>query len=410
MLSSRESDDLLLLHALIAPRSSETGCMCVLVMSTLGILRCEIPILSGCDSGWKKRRKNRMTSAGARRERMESRRAGFLRIAQLWGALAFPRRVDHAQRGRASTAAAAGGSTPAEGRSASAQPNEVTGYHVQAADASIGQVDGSLFDDRNWSLRYLIIDTRNWMPWRHVLVATDWVQRVSWEDHKAHAELTRDEVRDSPEYDQRSFTGADEQALYRHYNRLPPITGSTIPLVSIVRRRQEEVFMKALVILMLLAAFLATAATAAERPAGSGDKSTKSAEIRFESLDRDRDRALDKREAKADASVAAQFDSFDINLDGYISRAEYLAYLQLRRAPTLAAAVRLRECRHCARWPDSRCSATGSVALDVCLALVATWCLPVGWPFAPDGAGCPKRSTGSWLGDSVTDMCAVDPE
>ena len=79
---------------------------------------------------------------------------------------------------------------------------------------------------------------------------------------------------------------------------------------------QEEVFMKALVISMLMAAFVATAATAAEPPAGSADKSTKSAETRFESLDRDRDRALDKREAKADASIAAQFDSFDINLDG----------------------------------------------------------------------------------------------
>jgi uncharacterized protein YrrD len=100
--------------------------------------------------------------------------------------------------------------------------NEVSGYHVQAVDASIGHVDDFLFDDRNWSLRYLVVDTRNWLPGRHVLVATDWVHRVSWEEHKAHVALTRDEVRDSPEYDRASFTQADEQALYQHYKRPPP--------------------------------------------------------------------------------------------------------------------------------------------------------------------------------------------
>jgi Ni/Co efflux regulator RcnB len=90
--------------------------------------------------------------------------------------------------------------------------------------------------------------------------------------------------------------------------------------------------MKAFIV--LAAVVLATAATAAgQQTAGSDDKSMKSAEAKFESLDRDRDRALDKREAKADASIAAQFNSMDINLDGYVSRSEYLASLERAARP-----------------------------------------------------------------------------
>jgi uncharacterized protein YrrD len=97
--------------------------------------------------------------------------------------------------------------------------SEVHGYHVEAADGSIGHVDDFLFDEQGWSLRYLVVDTRNWLPGRQVLIATDWVQRVSWKEHKAHVALTRAEVRDSPEYDSQSLTQSAEQALHRHYRR-----------------------------------------------------------------------------------------------------------------------------------------------------------------------------------------------
>lgn len=97
--------------------------------------------------------------------------------------------------------------------------NEVSGYQVEAADGSIGHVDDFLFDDRSWSLRYFVVDTRNWLPGHHVLISTDWVERVSWEGRKVHVSLTREEVRSSPEYDRESFTETAEYALYRHYGR-----------------------------------------------------------------------------------------------------------------------------------------------------------------------------------------------
>lgn len=97
--------------------------------------------------------------------------------------------------------------------------NEVDAYHIEAVDGSIGHVDDFIFDDATWALRYLVVDTRNWLPGRHVLISTDWVERMSWEDRKAYVALTRDEVRNSPEYDAASFTQAEEDALYKHYGR-----------------------------------------------------------------------------------------------------------------------------------------------------------------------------------------------
>nr|WP_298723335.1 PRC-barrel domain-containing protein [uncultured Steroidobacter sp.] len=97
--------------------------------------------------------------------------------------------------------------------------NEVDGYNVEAVNGAIGHVDGFIFDDTSWSLRYFVVDTRNWLPGRHVLISTDWIERVSWENRKAHVVLTRDEVRNSPEYDAAAFTQAEEEALHRYYGQ-----------------------------------------------------------------------------------------------------------------------------------------------------------------------------------------------
>lgn len=97
--------------------------------------------------------------------------------------------------------------------------NEVDGYHIEAVNGSIGHVDDFIFDDDSWGLRYFVVDTRNWLPGRHVLIATDWVDRVSWEQRKAYVVLTREEVRNSPEYEAGPFTRAKEDALQRYYGQ-----------------------------------------------------------------------------------------------------------------------------------------------------------------------------------------------
>jgi hypothetical protein len=83
--------------------------------------------------------------------------------------------------------------------------------------------------------------------------------------------------------------------------------------------------MKAPIILVAAMLPLATATTA-DRPV-SEKPSTPTLET-FKSLDRNGDQSISKPEAKADRTIVAVFDTADINLDGYISKSEYAAYLQ----------------------------------------------------------------------------------
>jgi uncharacterized protein YrrD len=97
---------------------------------------------------------------------------------------------------------------------------EVTGYRIEATDGEIGHVDDFLFDDETWMLRYLVIDTRNWLPGKKVLIAPDWVESVSWADRNVTVDLTREAIRSSPPFEHHSRLSDDYEAeLYRHYGR-----------------------------------------------------------------------------------------------------------------------------------------------------------------------------------------------
>lgn len=84
--------------------------------------------------------------------------------------------------------------------------------------------------------------------------------------------------------------------------------------------------MKALIILVAALLPVATAAAADNR---SDKQSSDSVDAIFKSLDRNRDQGISRIEAKADRVIFTAFDTADINLDGYISKPEYVAFVQL---------------------------------------------------------------------------------
>jgi uncharacterized protein YrrD len=98
--------------------------------------------------------------------------------------------------------------------------HNVTGYHIQAIDGEIGHVEDFIIDDQTWAIRYLIVDTRNWWPGKKVLVSPQWIERVSWNESKVFVNLSRETVKQSPEYMEESLLTRDyESGLHRHYDR-----------------------------------------------------------------------------------------------------------------------------------------------------------------------------------------------
>jgi hypothetical protein len=98
----------------------------------------------------------------------------------------------------------------------------VTGYHVEAKDGEIGHVDAFVIDDKYWSVPYIEIATRNWLPGKKVLVSPAWIERVSWLESKIYVGLFREAIQDAPEYlVSKPLTREYESRLYFHYGRPP---------------------------------------------------------------------------------------------------------------------------------------------------------------------------------------------
>lgn len=99
---------------------------------------------------------------------------------------------------------------------------EVDDYRIQAADGSIGHVEDFIFDDESWAIRYLLVNTNNWWPGgRKVLVAVSWISSIEWADKAVYVTLTREQIKDSPAYDENVTIDRDyEQRLHESYNRV----------------------------------------------------------------------------------------------------------------------------------------------------------------------------------------------
>ena len=96
----------------------------------------------------------------------------------------------------------------------------VSGHNIQAKDGEIGHVEDFIIDDETWAIRYIIIDTSNWWQGKKVLVSPLWIDRVSWNEYKVFVSLSRESIKQSPEYSEESLLTRDyETRLHWHYNR-----------------------------------------------------------------------------------------------------------------------------------------------------------------------------------------------
>ena len=96
---------------------------------------------------------------------------------------------------------------------------EVMGYNIHTTDGEIGHVDDLLLDEAAHQLRYLVVDTRNWLPGKKVLVAVDWVREVTWLESAVSVNITREQVENSPLYQARNPISREfEIELYNAYD------------------------------------------------------------------------------------------------------------------------------------------------------------------------------------------------
>ena len=95
---------------------------------------------------------------------------------------------------------------------------EVIGYHIQATDGEIGHVADFFVEATSWTIRYALVDTRNWLPSRKVLIGQQWLCGVDWAESTACVDLSRKQIEQSPRYNpDRPIAHSYEIELHEHY-------------------------------------------------------------------------------------------------------------------------------------------------------------------------------------------------
>jgi uncharacterized protein YrrD len=75
---------------------------------------------------------------------------------------------------------------------------EMVGYSVAARDGTIGRVEDFLIDDQDWSIVDLVVDTRDWLSGKQVLVSPDAVDSIDRNRRVVQIRLAREEIKRSP--------------------------------------------------------------------------------------------------------------------------------------------------------------------------------------------------------------------
>jgi hypothetical protein len=93
---------------------------------------------------------------------------------------------------------------------------------IGATDGDIGRVKNLYFDDHAWTIRYLVVDAGSWLSGRKVLVSPTAIHKPDWPSHRLPAELTQEQVRNSPDIDTDKPVSRQQGLQYLGYYGYPP--------------------------------------------------------------------------------------------------------------------------------------------------------------------------------------------
>ena len=102
---------------------------------------------------------------------------------------------------------------------------DLHGCDVRASDGKIGCINQVYFDDETWGIRYLVIETGNWLHDRQVLVSPYSLKPVDWSSSTVYVKLTRQQVRDSPMLDTHKPVSRQHEIEYLRYYSYPTYWG-----------------------------------------------------------------------------------------------------------------------------------------------------------------------------------------
>jgi hypothetical protein len=96
-------------------------------------------------------------------------------------------------------------------------PIDVKGFDVEAADGSIGKIDEATYDVGS---SYVVVDTGPWIFGRKVVLPAGVIEAIDLDERTVTVRLTKDQIKDSPPYDESRYDDTYRTDLGTYYGPL----------------------------------------------------------------------------------------------------------------------------------------------------------------------------------------------
>jgi hypothetical protein len=98
---------------------------------------------------------------------------------------------------------------------------QLKGFAMQATDGEIGALEQFYFDDESWAIRYLVVNSGNWLSGRLVLVSPLALRQAEWESKRLDVALTKKQIENSPPIDTHKPVTRQHETAYMGYYGYP---------------------------------------------------------------------------------------------------------------------------------------------------------------------------------------------
>lgn len=95
---------------------------------------------------------------------------------------------------------------------------KIKNIEVNANAEDCGDISDLYFQDSNWVIRYVVVDTGNWFQSENVLISPLSINRFSWDTNKVSVDLQPDQIKSAPSFNlDKPISRQFEISYFNHY-------------------------------------------------------------------------------------------------------------------------------------------------------------------------------------------------
>lgn len=102
-------------------------------------------------------------------------------------------------------------------------------FRLDATDGELGKIKDLYFDDKKWALRYVVVDTRKWLPGRKVVLSPAGIKEINVGDQLVYMDNDKESIRNSPTIEEEAPVSLQkEQEMANYYGWFPYWKGDSL--------------------------------------------------------------------------------------------------------------------------------------------------------------------------------------